>query len=151
LSITIGCAQCENFSCPEKTLDQSCLNPSTCLNLKTAPSPLCSPSHNLCATAYKSRFFLRETSVLVEVEWTCNKLSYVNLYCHHFTIIIYDFDVPRFTTFQSFVFFFVFFPKKHITISADINLLIIHTEALDKFLGMVHIFRQLIRIQKDIP
>jgi hypothetical protein len=74
-----------------------------------------------------------------------------NLYCHCFTIIIYDIDVPRFTIFQAFVFFLVFLLKKHTAISADINLLIIHTEPLDKFLGMVHIFRQLIRIQKDIP
>jgi hypothetical protein len=38
----------------------------------------------------------------------------------------------------------VFIPKKHTTISAEINLLIIHTEPLDKFLGMIHVFRQLI-------
>jgi hypothetical protein len=74
-----------------------------------------------------------------------------NLCCHRFTIIIYDLDAPRFTTFQSFVFFLVFPPKKHTTISADINLLIIHTDPLDEFLGMVHVFRQLIRIQKGIP
>jgi hypothetical protein len=74
-----------------------------------------------------------------------------NLYCNHFTIIIYDLDVPWFTTFQAFVFFLVFLLKKHTTILADINLLIIHTEPLDKFLGMIHVFRQLIRIQKDIP
>jgi hypothetical protein len=41
--------------------------------------------------------------------------------------------------------------KKHTTILTNINLLIIHTEPLDKFLGMVHVFRQLIRIQNDIP
>jgi hypothetical protein len=45
----------------------------------------------------------------------------------------------------------VFLPKKHTTILADINLLIIHTEPLDKFLRVLHVFRQLIRIRMDIP
>jgi hypothetical protein len=69
-----------------------------------------------------------------------------NLCCYRFAIIIYDLDVPRYTTFQAFVFFLVFLPKKHTTISVDINLLIIHTEPLDKFLGLIHVFRQFIRI-----
>jgi hypothetical protein len=79
------------------------------------------------------------------------KLLRCNLCCHCFTIIIYNLDVPRFTTFEALFFFLVFLPKKHTTILSDINLLIIHTEPLDKFLGMVHAFRQLISIQKDIP
>jgi hypothetical protein len=79
------------------------------------------------------------------------KFLMCNIRCHHFTIIIYDLDVPRFTTFQLFVFSLVFLPKKHTAISTDINLLIIHAKHIDKFLGMVHVFRQLIRIQKDIP
>jgi hypothetical protein len=73
-----------------------------------------------------------------------------NLCCQSFTIIIYYLDVPRFTIFQAFVFFLVFLPKKHTTISSDINLLIIHIKPHDKFLRIVHVFRQLIRIQKDI-
>jgi hypothetical protein len=39
----------------------------------------------------------------------------------------------------------VFLPKMHTTISIDINRLIVHTKPLDKFLGMVHVSRQLIR------
>jgi hypothetical protein len=65
------------FSRPKQTLDQSCLRPSTHLNLEGAPSPLCSPSHHLCATAYESRFFLREIFILVMVQWACNELAYV--------------------------------------------------------------------------
>jgi hypothetical protein len=74
-----------------------------------------------------------------------------NLCYHRFTIIIYDLHVPQLTTFQTFIFFLLFLLKKHTTISADINLLMIHIVILDKFFGMVYVIRQLIRIRKDIP
>jgi hypothetical protein len=43
--------------------------------------------HHLCATAYESQFFSRETFVSVEVQWACNELAYVqpllSLFHHH--------------------------------------------------------------------
>jgi hypothetical protein len=136
---------------PSKLWIKSCLNPSTRLNLKGAPSPLCSPSHHLCATAYESQFFLRETFISVELQWACNEVAYVQpllspFHHHHLQ--------PRHTSIYH-ILNIVFLPcvpsKKHTTILTYINLPIIHTKPFDKFFEMVHIFRQLIRIQKDIP
>jgi hypothetical protein len=52
----------------------------------------------------------------------CGHLRY-----HRFSIIIYNLNVPHFTSFQPLVFFLVL-PKKHALILTDINLLIIHIE-----------------------
>jgi hypothetical protein len=71
----------------------------------------------------------------------CNEVAYVQPLLYHFNIIIYILNVPRFTTFQKLFFFLVFISKKHTTILADINLRMIHTDPLDKFFGMVHVFR----------
>jgi hypothetical protein len=51
-----------------------------------------------------------------------------NLHCHYFTIIIYNLDIPCFSTFHTLDFFLVLILKKYAVILADINLMIIHTE-----------------------
>jgi hypothetical protein len=42
------------------------------------------------------------------------------------------------------------FLEKHAVVSADVNLLIFQTESRHHFLGLVHILRHFVRLQKDI-
>jgi hypothetical protein len=42
------------------------------------------------------------------------------------------------------------FPEKHTVVWADVNLLIFQTESRHHFLGLVHVLRHFVRLQKDI-
>jgi hypothetical protein len=42
------------------------------------------------------------------------------------------------------------FPGKHAVVWTDVNLLIFQTESRHHFLGLVHVFRYFVRLQKDI-
>jgi hypothetical protein len=42
------------------------------------------------------------------------------------------------------------FPEKHAVVWTDVNLLIFQTESRHHFLGLVHVFRYFVRLQKDI-
>jgi hypothetical protein len=42
------------------------------------------------------------------------------------------------------------FPEKHAVVWADVNLLIFQTKSRHHFLGLVHVLRYFVRLQKDI-
>jgi hypothetical protein len=42
------------------------------------------------------------------------------------------------------------FLEKHAVISADVNLLVFQTESRHQFLGLIHVFRNFMKLRKDI-
>jgi UDP-2,3-diacylglucosamine pyrophosphatase LpxH len=44
----------------------------------------------------------------------------------------------------------MFFPKEHVVILANINLLILHTDTFKQFLEVVHVFRHLVTCKKNL-
>lgn len=78
-----------------------------CLHLKGRPTLLCAPSHLPCDIACARSFCWRETIILVEVKWACNKVAYeqppLPLFYHYH----YFPDIPCSSKFQALLFFLV--------------------------------------------
>jgi hypothetical protein len=106
--------------------------------------------HLICTISCVWLYSSRQINVSTEVKEACNKVAYMLSmlsWSHH---IVYNLYESRLATYCTLLLICGLLLEEHIVIIIDINFSVVHTKTREQFLGLIHVFRQLVIHHKYI-